>query len=383
MLFTITILACSISISTTTPPSTSAPATTPSQATAAPIGPAAVPTTSNSNPTGSSLPSASSGNSTAISASNYHSLAQLHQWNVESDTVNMYGIALSPHADKVALITLRSPELYSVELHSTQDGTLIWKEDLGDKAAYPAIAFSPNGSLIAVGLDNGNIIIYNSSDGSMVQTFTGNQYSVRKVAFSPDGTLIASGSSDNTARVWQVSNGMSLGVHESVTDVRDISFSPDSKALAMTTNYINVYDATSDSNDHTVFYDTTGDTRNMGQVAFTPDGSYLIGEGNWFNTATQQWRFRMFVWDFPFNTSTPIEVPLTDNVEDLAISPDERLALCDYADKGQLLVISIGKHEIVGTVDLGPKLYMAYSQDMSTFAIISSKTTVNIWGVPQ
>jgi len=207
----------------------------PPQATATPIGPVAVSTTIDSNPIGSPLPSASnSGNSTAISVSNYHSLAQLHQWNVESDIVNMHGIALSPHADKVALITLRSPELYSVELHNTQDGTPIWKEGLGDKAAYPAIAFSPDGSLIAVGLDNGNVVIYNSSDGSMVQTLTGNQYSVRKVAFSPDGTLIASGSSDNTARVWKVSNGMSLGVHESVTDVRDISFSPDSKSLAMT-----------------------------------------------------------------------------------------------------------------------------------------------------
>jgi hypothetical protein len=69
------------------------------------------------------------------------------------------------------------------------------------------------------------------------------------------------------------------------------------------------------------------------------------------------------------------------NIEDLVVSPDGRLALCDYADKGQLLVIGIKRREIIGTVDLGPKLYMAYSQDMGTFAIISSKTTVNIWGI--
>ena len=317
----------------------------------------------------------------AISISNFHTLAQLHQWNVENDILNMYGIALSPHADKVALITLRYPEQYSLELHNSQDGTLIWKEDLGEKAAYPAVVFSPDGGLIAVGLDHGNVLIYDASDGSLTRTLTGNLYAVRIVDFSPDGTLIASGSSDNTARVWQVANGMSMGVQSIVTDVRDISFSPDSKYLAVTSNYINVYDAASESNEHTVFYDTQGDTQNMGQVAFSPNGLFLIGEGNWYNTGNNHWRPRILVWDFPYNTTSPEEIPLTDNVEDLAVSPDGQLILCDYADKGQLLVINIVKREIVGTVDLGPKLYMAYSQDMSTFAIISSKTMVNIWGI--
>ena len=317
----------------------------------------------------------------SISISNFHSLAQLRQWNVESDILNMYGIALSPHADQVALITLRYPEQYSLELRNSQDGTLVWKENLGEKAAYPAVAFSPDGSLIAVGLDHGNVIIYNASDGSLKETLTGNLYSVRMVAFSPDGTLIASGSSDNTARVWQVANGMSMSVQSVVTDVRDISFSPDSKHLAVTTNYINVYNATSQSNVHTVFYDTKGDTQNMGQVAFSPNGLFLIGEGNWYNTGNNHWRPRILVWDYPYNITSPVEIPLTDNVEDLVVSPDGQLILCDYADKGQLLAINIVKREIVGTVDLGPKLYMAYSQDMSTFAIISSKTSVNIWGI--
>jgi WD40 repeat protein len=328
-------------------------------------------------PQKTSTPDSSAG----ISISNYQKVARQYQWNVESDILNITGIALSPHADKVALLTVRYKDQYSLELREPQTGILIWKVALGEKAGYPAIAFSPDSTMIAVGLDHGNVVIYNITDGRIIQTLTGQTYAVRMVKFSPNGKLVAAGASDNTAQVWQISNAMNLGSHTVATDVRDIAFSPDGKFLAVTTNYVNVYGVASSGDNPTVFYDTAGDTQNMGQVAFFPNGLFLAAEGNWLNPGNNRWRPRILIWDFPSNLTSPTKIPLQFNIEDLEISPDGQLLVGDYTGQGQLLFINLTSREIIGSINLGPKLYMAYSADFSQFAIVSSKTSVTIWGL--
>ncbi len=137
----------------------------------------------------------------------FRALASLYQWNISSDIVKITGAALSPLADKVALLTVRYPEQYSLELHESQAGNLIWTQTLDAKADYPAVAFSADGNLIAVGTGSSNVFIWNVSDGSLSQTLTGASYAVRAVAFSPDGNLIAAAGSDSMVHVWQVSDG--------------------------------------------------------------------------------------------------------------------------------------------------------------------------------
>ena len=102
-----------------------------------------------------------------ISLSNFQSLASLYHWNISSDIVKLTGVALSPLADKFALITVRYPEQYSLELHESQTGNLIWTQTLDAKADYPALAFSPDECLIAVGTGSSNVFIWNVSDGSL------------------------------------------------------------------------------------------------------------------------------------------------------------------------------------------------------------------------
>jgi len=63
-----------------------------------------------------------------ISLSNFQKLASLVQWNMASDIVKIIGVALSPLADKVALLAVRYPEQYSLELYESQTGNLIWNK---------------------------------------------------------------------------------------------------------------------------------------------------------------------------------------------------------------------------------------------------------------
>src|SRR5437868_346791 len=71
-----------------------------------------------------------------------------------------------------------------------------------------AIAFSPDGKLLAVGLNSGDIQLRKPSDGSIVLTLNEPASDKIALAFSPDGRLLASGTSGGDAPIylWQIND---------------------------------------------------------------------------------------------------------------------------------------------------------------------------------
>lgn len=318
----------------------------------------------------------------ALSFENFQRFSPGPSWDVPN-IVRITGITLSPDVTKVALLTIRDNDQGWLELRESQSGNLLWEANLGTNATYNAVNFSLDGNLIATGTEDGSVRIWDTENGSLVKKLTGHKYPVRVVAFSPDGTKIASGGSDNTARVWQVSSGVQISEYEIRTNVRDIAFSPDSQFLAVTSNRIAVFKINSGGDTAIVYEDAKADTRDLGEVAYSSNGVFLIAAGPWYNYDNGKWPYRILIWDFPHNKSEPLKIPIYDAVEDIVVSPDSKVIVCVYKDKGKLLLIDIFDREIKGTVDIGPKLFMSYSPDISTFAVVSTRTTVTIWSVPQ
>jgi WD40 repeat protein len=100
-----------------------------------------------------------------------------------------------------------------------------------------AVAWSPDGTLLATGGTDSVVRILQNKANSPPVELKGHTDWVSSVAFSPDGRLFASGSADRTARVWKTASWkeefqLPLQITEPVNGV---AFAPEGDLLAFAT----------------------------------------------------------------------------------------------------------------------------------------------------
>jgi WD40 repeat protein len=110
------------------------------------------------------------------------------------------------------------------------------------------IAFSPDGTRIAVASWNSTITIIDLRTGRTVAVLTSHTKGVASVSYSPDGRYLASASLDHTARIWDAHTLRPLRVLTDPAPLSWVTFSSGSNEIvtADEANVIRVWDACTD-----------------------------------------------------------------------------------------------------------------------------------------
>jgi eukaryotic-like serine/threonine-protein kinase len=117
----------------------------------------------------------------------------------------------------------------------------------GKTGAISSLAFSPDGTILAAGTRNADeqfgdmlvdrtkraeIRLWDLASGQIRKNLAGHLGEVFAVAFSPDGRLLASGGTDAIVRIWEVDSGKPIATLRGHTQpVTDVAFPPDGLTL--------------------------------------------------------------------------------------------------------------------------------------------------------
>ena len=164
---------------------------------------------------------------------------------------------------------------------------IVWDVESGKKIAtlpeFPdkvnAVSFSPDGSLMAVILEENSIAtLWNLATGEKLLDLTGHTQPLYSAAFSPDGKRLATVGKDGTAMVWDIQTGkrlLTLAGHSA--SIQTAVFSRDGTRLA-TGGYegaVKIWDVSASPTAGQELLDLSGYSSFIYTLDFSPDGRYI------------------------------------------------------------------------------------------------------------
>ncbi|MBS1788481.1 MAG: PD40 domain-containing protein [Acidobacteria bacterium] len=152
----------------------------------------------------------------------------------------------------------------------------------GHSARVNAVAYSPNGRIIASGGVDQTIKLWDVETGLELRTLRGHTAAVQALAFSPDGRLLASGGTDNIINLWDVQSGRverTLEGHQMT--VTSLAFSADGKTLASggMDQAIRVWEVATGRQRRSWTTDDKAVYQGLVLMALSPDGRTVISGG--------------------------------------------------------------------------------------------------------
>ena len=154
------------------------------------------------------------------------------------------------------------------------------------------MAFSPDGKTLASASRDSEIIFWDIPTlQRRLSITTQHTKAVSSVAFSPDGETLMSGSLDQTLRLWDPHTGKHKAALQYPAEVTSVAFSPDSRTLAVawdewTNSQVQLLDTETLQPIETL----VGHTESVTDLTFSPDSRTLVS-GSYDGT--------ILLWDMP------------------------------------------------------------------------------------
>ncbi|KAK3824095.1 MAG: WD40-repeat-containing domain protein [Linnemannia elongata] len=149
---------------------------------------------------------------------------------------------------------------------------------LEGKPGVDSFAYSPNGKVLAVGLKNGNVGMYDTSTWKKIRWTGRSKRDVMKVTFSPVELHIVSTSNDNTVLLWDIASGKDVRIMRGHSKlVNSVAFSPfgDQIASGSSDNTIRLWNTNSDEEELVL----KGHSGSVNVVKYIQGGLSLVSGG--------------------------------------------------------------------------------------------------------
>lgn len=281
-------------------------------------------------------------------------------------------IAYSPNGMHLMAAGSAGIWIYDVTIH--QEVALL----TGNMGPVSSVAFSPDGSIIVSGNEDGTAWVWNRHTGKHIQTFK-ISVSILSVAISPDGKTIATGNGEESemgsigTTLLDITTGKYLKSFGGPHEVLSVCFSPDGKTLASSgddwDSNIRLWDVQTGTllktlKKRTAFEDFEG--RDVNSVVFSPDGNTIAaGSGNG----------TIRLWNANTGEFIKYLVGHTKSVNSVVFSPNGNTLLSTGEDGACLWDVNTG--EYIEEVQI-PAVSAAFSPDGKTCAI-GNEMGISIW----
>ena len=204
--------------------------------------------------------------------------------------------ALSPDS---RLLATSSPTA-TVLLHDLTDHeSRMLGGDSGSTAGAFCLAFSPDGTILAVGQDDGKISLWDARSRQSRSTLAAHAGIVAAMAFAPDGSTLASSGTDRKTRIWDMPAGRPrFTINSPTRTLAGLAYSPNGRLIFLsepTTARVWIWDVTTGVERPSL----RGFPGGVAALAASPDGITLAvadsrGEVTFWDIATLQvWPTRL------------------------------------------------------------------------------------------
>jgi len=242
-------------------------------------------------------------------------------------------------------------------------------------APVGAVRFLPDSRMLAIGGENGRIVLVDPRSGAVVTELPRQHRPIWAFGISRDGRVMAIESDDNTIRRLSLPSGRPAGPPFVTPDgATGITLGTDARTLALSFGggtEVRVYDLATGRRVRTVAVDTPV---GMG-VGFSPDGRSLIAKDR---------HGRLRVWSTSSWTSTTLKLAApTGDVQAFALSPDRRTVATANED-GEVRLWERGSGLPIGSPLPGVPngaVYMSFTPDGAYVIVLTDGGKAFRWDV--